>query len=58
MLSKPVPDFVPDFSVGEYGRHKWYGYHIFNNSNCLNNEMYMTVDYISLHLVYSHLTNE
>ncbi|SJL08292.1 uncharacterized protein ARMOST_11655 [Armillaria ostoyae] len=38
-LCSPVPDFVPDFSAGEYGRRKWYNYHVFNNSNRLDDEM-------------------
>ncbi|TFY77579.1 hypothetical protein EWM64_g6432, partial [Hericium alpestre] len=32
VLSKPVPDFVPDFTdtaFGEFGRRDWYVYHLF-----------------------------
>ena len=30
VLNKPVPPFHPDFSVGEYGKREWYGFHVFN----------------------------
>ncbi len=58
MLSKSIPDFAPDFSVGEYGRRKWYNFHVFNNSSRLEDEMSYDSTLFQLTLFYSHLTDE
>ncbi len=40
VLKKPVPDFIPDFSVGEYGKREWYQFHVFNSGSQLEEMSY------------------
>ena len=53
VLGSPVPEFTPDFkdeSCGEYGRRKWYDYHMFW-AQSIESEMCYDSAYLIAHVI-------